>query len=144
MTIACDLGRFQLGDWVPITFPTVNNTRTPSWPTATPTIKTFDASDVTTVVETLRPPAFDMQRQTGLFRHWLRLSSTYAANKTYLAVATWTISGTDYADMFQWIVLPGGDADGAVIGAKFVSRPEANVVAYCVDGGKLKTSNNPR
>lgn len=143
-TCATVLGRYQLGDFVPLTFSAVDNNGTPAWPTATPTVKTYDASDVTSAVETIRPPAHDMQRLTGLFRYLLRLGSSYAADKTYVAVATWAISDTTYGNMFQWDVLAGGDADGAVIGATFISRPEAGVVAYVVDGGNLKTSNNPR
>ena len=142
--IATDLGRFQLGQWVPLTFLSTNNVDTASWPTATPTIKTYDASDVTTVVETIRPPAHDMLRVTGLFRYMLQLGSSYAASKVYIVAATYAISGTTYGTMMQFTTMPGGDADGAVIGATFVRRPEAGVVAYVKDGGKFLAANNPR
>lgn len=144
MTAAIHLGRYQLGHFVPLPVQSDSTNDVPSWPDATPTIKVYDCSDVTTVVETIRPGGLDVQRVTGLFRYMLRLGSSYAANKTYVAVAKWAISATTYGDIFQWDVLPGGDADGSAIGCVYVQRPEADVVAFTRDGGKLQVGRNPR
>ncbi len=138
-----EIGRFQLGDFVPLQFQSVDGSDTPTWPSSTPTIKTFAADDVTTAVETIRPGARDVQRQTGLFYYPLRLTSSYTT-KPYIVTFNWTISGTTYASIAQFNVIAGGDSDGAVIGAHYVRRPEAPTVVYVVDGGKLKAVRNPR
>lgn len=139
-----DLGRFQLGHFVPVMFDALDANNAPSWPTATPTIKTFSETDLTTAVETIRPGARDIHRQTGLFYYPLRLSSSYSANKVYFVSSSWAIGGSTYRQLDQFRIEPGGDADGAVIGGIFIARPEAGVVAYIVDSGKLKTARNPR
>lgn len=135
---------YQLGDFVPITLISVDSNGAPAWPTSTPTVKTFVATDLTTAVETIRPAARDPLRQTGLFFYALRLGSSYSATNVYIVSKRWVISGTTYGEDEMFKVVPGGDADGAVIGATFVRRPEASSVVYVTDVGKLKVGRNPR
>ena len=139
-----DLGRFSLGDFVPLMLLSVDGNGLNAWPSSTPTIKTFSQDDLTTAVETIRPGARDPLRATGLFYYPLRLTSSYTADKVYLVSQRWTISASTYGELLTFRVVAGGDADGAVIGAHFVRRPEANTLVYVVDGGKLKTGRSPR
>ena len=138
-----DLGRYQLGQFVGIHFGSVA-ADVPSWPTACPTIKTFIETDFTTAIETLRPMARDLLRVTGLFYYPIRLSGSYTAGKVYLVTKEWAIGGSTYVETDQFRVVTGGDADGAVIGAAWLRRPEAGVVVHVVDSGKLKSARNPR
>ena len=144
MTLCTDLGRVQLGSFVPLLFQAVDGNGLNAWPTATPTIKTFASDDVTTVVETIRPAARDPNRQTGLFMTMLRLSSSYTVDKIYVVSCSWAISGSTYRTTLLFRVVAGGNADGAVIGQTFVRRPEAGVVTWLEDGGKWKSARNPR
>lgn len=139
-----DLGRFQLGEFVPITLGSVAGNNVPSWPTACPTIKTFIETDFTSAIETLRPMARDLLRVTGMFYYPIRLSSSYTAGKVYLVTKSWAISGSTYVETEQFRVVAGGDADGGAIGAAALRRPEALAVVYALDSGKIKSARNPR
>lgn len=138
------MGRFQLGEFVPITLVSVDGNDAPSWPTACPTIKTFAHDDLTTAIETLRPMARDLLRVTGMFYYPIRLSSSYTAGKAYLVTKSWAIGGSTYVDSDQFRVVAGGDADGGAMGAAVLRRPEAQAVVYTLNSGKLKASRNPR
>lgn len=138
------IGRYRVGDFVPLGCECVDSSGTPSFPTAVPTAKIFDASSLGGAVETVNMPVHDRFGQTGFFRKQHRLSSSYSAAKTYIVIYNWAIAGTTYGYEQQFETVAGGDADGNVIGAIGLDRPEGQVVVYQLDGGKLHARRGPR
>lgn len=138
------LGWKQLGDVVCIPFDTVSADGIGALPTATPTIKIWDASSVGAAVETIRPGVWNPA--TYSFQHWLRLGSSYAANKTYGVDVTYTDSTASAVKrkLYWFHTLPGGDATGAVIATEFIRRPEQGKELYATDDGSLVVGGNPR
>ena len=138
-----DLGRYRLGEWVPIAFSGTSAAATPTLPDSQPTITIWDASDVSSSVATISPPIRDRYKITALFTHWIRLSSTYSTGKTYIADCSAVVGGVTFRTQIQWETIAGGSTDGNVIGAVFVDRPEARQIVYQLDGGKLQARRNP-
>lgn len=136
------LGRFQLGDSIPLSL----GTRTgdgvlgPQLPSAAPVAKTYDASG--TLVETIKLPIKNRYKVTAYFEKRHRLSSSYSAGR-YLIVYQWVISATTYQAAAVFDIIEGGNADGAVIALQGVSRPEAIKVLYETESGKLNVGRNP-
>lgn len=138
-----DLGRFRLGDFVQFAFVATNASGTPVAPTAAPTLKTWLGSDVSTTVDSIAMPVHVPNQQTGMFLYDLRLDGDYAAG-AYVAACQWATGGSTFSETFSFRVVPGGDADGNVIGAIRLNQPEAQKVVYQGDGGKLEYVRNPR
>lgn len=140
-----NLGRFQLGDFVPLKLRTVDGNGTYAFPTvANPTAAVFDMADLAAAVETVQLIVQDRYKRTGYFGKNHRLSSSYAAAKSYMVIYEWALSGTNYGDFDVFDVIAGGSSDGAVIGAEAYPRPEGEQVVYQLDGGKLLAGRNPR
>src|SRR5690606_12957960 len=137
------LGRFQLGDWVPIVMQAVTAAGTPALPDDAPTATVFAASDPTSAIATRNLPIRDRYGTTALFGADLRLDGDYAAG-SYLVVLQWAHSTTGHGDLLMFDVVGGGDADGNVIGQYVSQRPEGQMVVYQLDSGKLQIAMNPR
>jgi len=137
------LGRYQLGDFVPLLVRTKDEDGIITIPTVT-----SDQAPIAAIwsdsakVENLRLPVVDLS--LGLFGGRVQLTSNYAVGQ-YFAAATWTVGGkTVVGDaVFTFEVVAGGDSDGAVIAMKEYLRPEAVNLVFEKDGGKVLCGRNP-
>ena len=137
-----DLGRFQLGDWLPLCVQTHGSTYAPTLPDNCPTAKIFDESG--SLIETLNMPINDRYGPTtALFMRRRLLDSSYAAGK-YMIFYLWIVSSTGYPECQQFEVVAGGSADGNVIGNYWNETPAAGYVITALHGGKLLTNRGPR
>lgn len=137
-----NLGRFQLGDWLPLCLQAHGSTYAPTLPDNAPTAKIFDASG--TLVETLNMPINDRYGPTtALFMRRRLLDSSYSTG-FYMVTYLWIVSSTGYAETQQFEIVAGGSADGNVIGNYWNETPAAGYVITSLDGGKLLTNRGPR
>lgn len=134
-----NLGRFHVGDSIPLAVSSEDNNGVPTLPTAAPTARIYSGS---TLIETVSLPIWDRYKVTAYFQKRHRLGSSYSAG-TYLVVYGWTISATSYKKVAFFQVYSGGDADGNVIAAAAVERPEANYILYETESGSLMAGRNP-
>lgn len=82
---------------------------------------------------------------TGLFRRPLMLDGRFAATGLYAVSYSWQdSSGRACGETAQFLLRPGGHADGAVIGLRAVRRPQAVFLLRQTDAGVLARGKNPR
>ena len=136
------LGRFQLGDFVPINMVATVAGGTPSLPDAAPVCAIFAAGSLGAALESHNLPIRDRYGTTALFGKDILLTSSYAAGE-YVVVNTWAHSSTANGEMQQFSVVAGGDALGSVIGQHNLSRPESQELLYQTDAGALRLGKNP-
>lgn len=134
------LGRFLLGDYVPLVLLAKNTAQTPTALTAFPTAKIYNQSG--SLIETVSLPLWDSLASTGLFRKLLRLGSLYAAGK-YDAVILWTISATVRGDLCRFEI-QGGNTDGSTFSMSPFNSPNSRWLVGQSDAGNLKAYRNPR
>ena len=134
--------RAELGQELPITFQCVNSSDLPVEPDAAPVVKVYNESSVK-VYDAAVPPK-DRQRATGLFGHFIRLGSKFAAGQLYVWRATWAVSAFTGVAEGYFQVNAGGSADGAVIAMTYVEFAGANRIVYQTDAGLVKQGKNPR
>lgn len=138
-----NLGRFQLGDFVPLSLNATTATGSPSAPSANPTAAIYDlTASPPSLVDTVQMVICDRYQQTAFFQTLHRLSSSYSATKFYAVCYAWN-SGTALIKTEYFSVVAGGDSDGAVIGSIGYHRPDGERVVYLRDGGKLVFSRGP-
>ena len=137
-------GRYQLGDEATIGVQCTNADGTPTAPDAAPTITVYAADGETIVIDKPIPPK-DRAASTGLFEHFLRLGSDYEAG-AYSALYKWTTNDGGFAgravDHFE--ILPGGSADGTVLGLHYYDAGHAQFLVQQTDAGFVKAGKNPR
>ena len=82
---------------------------------------------------------------TGLFCLPVFLDTLYGTAGRYLAVFKWTDSGgVAHHKPASFYILPGGNADGAIIGMFSILRPDASYLIHQNDSGRLIRGRNPR
>lgn len=136
------LGRFQLGDWIPLTATSENTSRTPTLPTDCPTSTIYNSSG-SAVASSIGMPIKDRYYTTALFQRPYRLTSSFSTGR-YMVVHTFTVGGNTQRQVDCFDIVAAGDADGTTIGAYFYERPNGNFVVFVQDGGKLKQGRNPK
>lgn len=134
------LGRFQLGDWLPIQMVTYDETRQPVAPTAAPVMTIYDASGTATLSRSI--PPMHVGVKTGLFKFEQPLNSDFSAQQ-YFAHVSWTEGTHDGAELFAFRVVAGGNNKGAYDSLYFYSRPHADFIVGKTDMGTLETRRNP-
>lgn len=134
-----NLGSFHVGDSIPLSVQGLNTTPVATLPDSAPIARIYSGS---TLKESVSLPICDRYKTTGYFQKRHRLSSAYSAG-IYLIVYDVVISSTTYRTVAFFQVYSGGDADGTVIAATAVERPEANIVLYATESGCLKAGRNP-
>ena len=135
-----NLGRFHAGDSIPLSVPVENASGTPTLPDSAPVARIYRAG---TLIETVSLPICDRYKTTAYFQKRHRLSASYTASAAYIIVYQFAISSTTYRRVSWFSVYAGGDEDGTVIAAAAVERPEANIVLYETESGKLMAGRNP-
>lgn len=134
-----NLGNYFAGDSIPLSVQGLNTTPVATLPDSAPTARIYSGS---TLKESVSLPICDRYKLTGYFQKRHRLSSAYSAG-TYSIVYDVVISSTTYRKAEWFTVVAGGDADGSVIAAAAVERPEANIILYETESGCLKAGRNP-
>lgn len=137
------LGRYQLGDYVPIEVHLTNA----SGVVTAPTTATDRAPIASVYKGSAKVDSFPISPHTPdlkLFRKHLRLSSSYAAGQ-YVVAVLWVNGGGGFYghDEFFFEVVPGGASDGAIIALAEYQRPDSINVLWQEDGGKIKNGKNP-
>ena len=134
-----NLGNFFVGDSIPLSIQSLNTTPAATLPDSAPIARIYTGS---TLKDSISLPICDRYKITGYFQKRHRLSSAYGAG-TYSIVYDNVISSTTYRETSWFTVVSGGDADGSVIAAAAVDRPEANIILYETESGCLKAGRNP-
>lgn len=134
-----NLGYFHVGDGIPLALSSENASGTPTLPTTAPVARIYSGS---TLIETVSLPICERYKTTAYFQKRHVLGSSYSAGR-YHIIYQWVISGTTYKRTACFDVASGGDADGNVIAAAAVARPEAQYVLYETESGKLQSGRNP-
>lgn len=134
------IGRYNLGQRVPITFLTRNASRVASTPDASPVLRIYTAAG--SLLAAKVAPPLDKAHVTGLFDYSLVLNSSYATG-IYDVHISWLISSSPFQTMRRFEVLAGGDSDGALISQHHYERPHAEFLVQRADSDQRILTRNP-
>lgn len=135
-----DLGRYQLGEIVPLSVWCRSAVLTPTEPAQAP-VATIMSS--TAQVASIRLPIQDRYGSTAFFQYPLQLDGRFATGD-YSVVVQYTIGGVPLADVLTFTVVGGGNFDGAALSMFYYRRPGANFLLTAHDSGRLIRKRNPR
>jgi hypothetical protein len=135
------LGDYQLGSYLPVLVQTKTAAGVPTTPDDSPFIKIYSAAG--TVILSTQLPILDLEVQDGSFFQPVLLGSGYAEG-WYMVRTSWLISGVLQAETWGFRIIPGGNADGAVVSAHWYQRPQANYVVQALASGTIVKGTNPR
>ncbi len=139
------LGRYQQGQEIPLSLQCVNAAGGADDPQELPRVSVYRDGSGPAFVQTVEMAADLRGVATGFFRRGLYLDNLYGTAGRHLAVFKWQDSdGVAHCRTATFMLLPGGSADGAVIAAKYVERPDASYLLYQTDAGRLIRGRNPR
>lgn len=134
-------GRYQIGEYVPLTVWCIDGNGTPTLPDQAPIARVY--SDAALVLD-VRMPIRDRYILTGYFQYPLFLDGRFAAGG-HRVVYEYQLSSTLYmADLDTFEVTAGGHADGAILSMFWFNRPTADFLLTQVDSGRLVRRRNPR
>lgn len=136
------LGRFQLGEFVPLSLDCRTTAATEVSPTAAPTVSIYKTND-TAVLDAKSLAPYIKGQLTGHFRGEVFLNSSYSAGR-YHGIFSWASGGSTYRQEFSFEVVAGGNVKGEYIGLRYYRRPHADYVVGLTDGGVLEFRRNPR
>lgn len=134
------LGRYQLGEIVPLPLTTVNASDTPSAPAAVPTCQVYRG---VTPVAGFTLPAVDNANLPGFFLYPLFLEAKFSAGN-YRVVFHWAISSTTFTTLACFDVLSSGDAEGGGIALGTLRMPGMNFALMQTRSGRIGKYRNPR
>lgn len=135
------LGRYQLGQFVPLTVQCLDASGTPTLPTGPPTIDVWLGS--TLIVAAKEIPILDRYGVTAMFRYRLPLDGRFSAG-SYMVSYTYTVGSLVVFDIDAFQITAGGDINGAVISMTEFVRPHAKFIVYQTDQRLLLYGKNPR
>lgn len=135
-----NLGRFQLGGFVPVSVSCRAADR-PYAPVAAPTFRVYDDGGL--LVTTGKIPPADVGAALGLFIFNLRLDEDFGVGVHSVAIQ-FTANGSPRLAVQHFEIVGGGDTDGAVISAYFYERPHARFLVEKLDSGQRLLGRNPR
>ena len=136
-----NLGRFELGQELVVPMLCTDGSGVAVVPDVPPAIALYNAAGVK--VLSAQMACRDRYGATGLFLYRTPLNATFAVGKWSASVA-WKAAGVGRVRAFQFEIVAGGDANGAVVGLYFLERPQANYVVQKTDGGARSFGRNPR
>jgi hypothetical protein len=134
------LGRYQLGQVVPLMIRTTGYQGRIVTPFDYPIATIFDSS--ANVVATVKLPAMD--RGNSVFALPLFLSLKFSVGR-FRVITTYASNGAytgAFLDYFE--IIPGGDPNGPLISLFAYDRPEASYVLAQMGSGKLAQGANPQ
>jgi hypothetical protein len=137
-----DLGRYLLGDKVPLILSTITSDVVPAAPTAAPTARIYkNAATATTAVISI--PIKAKGKATGLFAHDLFLSSTYSVG-IWFVLLKWTVSAVVYKQLYRFEIVTGGDADGPPVALKYFDQRGADHLFWQTEALTVQWGTTPR
>ena len=134
------IGRFALGEIVPLAVWTRNSSDTPTLPVRSPVAAVYSG---TALVLTQSLPISDRYGVTGFFSYGLHLDARFTTGP-HSVIIHYVIGSSSYLESQDFEVVAGGNALGAGIASYYFSIPQANVVLLQTDAGKLLRRRNPR
>ncbi len=135
------LGRFKLGDFVPLSVLTHGAGDIVYAPAAAPTAIVYDGDGVK--VASFALPVVDKGAVTHLFVLPLRLDSTYAVG-SYSVAINYTANSIKHLHVLHFEVVGGGDAAGSIISQVFYPRPHARFLVQKTSSFTRRLTKNPR
>lgn len=145
MTEGDYLGRWQQGEIFPLAVTTTTPAGAAADPQAEPVATVYRDGATLTRVKQVTLAAHDRGAAAGEFRLSLLLGAEFSTAGRYLVVIRWvTAGGVARVRTGTFYLLPGGSADGSVIGLVFVTRPDASHLVMQTDSGRMLRGRNPR
>lgn len=137
------LGRFALGDFLPLHLSCINGSLVEAAPSAAPAYTAYDSSGTAvTNVAALKMVPHDLPTRTGWFYAEHRLGSDFSVGR-YDVLVQYTVSGSVRTRQFCFEIVAGGHASGAYIGMEYQASPQARFVVGLVDSGSVEQRKNP-
>lgn len=133
------LGRYRVGDAVPLTLQTVNTSLTPTAPDRAPYAFVWSP---TALVATLRMPIHEQFRSTGLFKYLLRLGHKYGVGN-YKAVYRYDVSSVRQQQVDVFDIVDGGRHDGPILSMHTFDRPDSVFIVQHLASGRILRGRNP-
>ena len=142
-----DLGRYQLGQRVPLTLCTYAGDGVPRAPDAAPYADLYMGLPGFSLVETVRLSPVERYQATGVFRNYLFLGSKYAAafdedTQQLWVVYRYTFSTVAHQQRATFRLVAGGDAAGGAVALREYTKPEARYILQHANDG-LEYGRNP-
>lgn len=134
------LGRFRLGQSVPLELPVKDSSNTPVEPDAAPTATVYSSS---ARIEDLELPVLDPFRVTGLFREDLFLGALYATG-FYVVQYNYAVGGVFGGAEDAFEIVGGGDAVGHVLSLFHFPHAASDFLIVHREDGTVVRRRNPR
>jgi len=135
------IGRYQLGQSVPIAVQTEGAPGKPELSDDVPVADLFTAAGA--LVLSKRLPIVDRFGVTGWFLLPVFLDETFEEGN-YLVNVHWADDGDARAKTYRFEIVPGGDTDGAVVAMHAYDRPHGKFLVQQLDSGRIVAGRNPR
>lgn len=135
------VGRFRLGEWVPIIVRTSNDSLTPTKADATPVAVVYDSSG--SPVANFKVPIADQSYVTGLFKERIFLDSNFSTGY-HSVIIHFAVGSVQKVQVVEFEIVAGGDSDGSGISLYHFRYPSRDYVLVQTDGGWLRKLRNPR
>lgn len=134
------IGRYQVGGTVILYLQCTNAAGTAAAPTDAPQLKLWDPSGA--LVLATKMPA--VTQVTGLFYYNLYLNGPYEEAGNWSATFRYMVSTYHGFQSDNFEILPGGHADGHVVGMYHYRRPQADYLVHQTESGNIRKGQNPR
>ena len=136
-----NLGRFELGQEIVVPLLCTDGAGVAVVPDVAPAIAFYNGAGVKVLSDLMA--CRDRFGATGLFFYRRPLGSAFGSGKWSISMS-WKAAGVARLRVFQFEIIPGGDAAGAVVSQYFFERPQAVYLVQHTDGGTRTFGRNPR
>lgn len=137
------LGRFKLGDFLPIPAWCVNSSREEVSPTVAASYTIYDVADsIITGANDAKMIPHDKATRTGWFYAEHRLGSAFAVGRHNILVE-WASGGSNFGEVHCFEIVAGGHTSGGYIGLEHVQSPQAKYVVGLLDSGSVEIRKGP-
>lgn len=134
------LCRAQLGTYLDIYLQTTDANRVATMPDYVPWLKIWQGS---TLVLAHEMPLVDKDIQVGLFCERLFLGAGFTTGQ-YAVQMSYQVAHNASIESRTFAIIPGGHADGSVMGIYWYHRPHADFLVYQLEAGKIARGKEPR
>lgn len=136
------LGRFRVGDYLPLRLVVMDAGRTPAVPDAAPTAYLWKASGPTKLA-TLTLSVDETARTTGMFALPYLLDATFAAGN-HVVVFKWAVAAVAQQRVAVFEIVAGGGSEGDVAAMHVLERPEGTWVLRQHGRGMVTAGRGPK
>lgn len=133
-------GRYTLGQVVPLSVQTMNNSGRATLPASAPIADVFSDSGF---VDTFKLPIHDRYAITAYFLHQFRLDSRFSTGR-HRVLYRYKIGSDTKLESEEFEIVAGGTVHGQSIALHYFDDPQNRVVLNQTDGGQLLKLRNPR